>query len=112
MQNKGSAVFRWTVYIRIFNITRRPPALLVWSVIELGGQMVSRLVIALILCFVSRPVQAAETTTAMREMIIATLEQDKQATPQGRAHLIKAVNAYCKEIQSVYPRNLPVKSNG
>ena len=69
--------------------------------------MAFKLIIAIILCGVSARTDAAEISVGTRELAKATLNQEVLATPSGRSALLKAVNAYCKEIQAIDPRNSP-----
>ena len=69
--------------------------------------MAFKLIVAIILCVVSARTNAAEISVGTRELSKSVFNQEVFATPSGRSALLKAVNAYCKEMQAIYPRNSP-----
>ena len=71
------------------------------------GKMIPKSIFALGLFIASTGAFAKESSAGTSELAKVAVNQAKLTTASGRLALAKAVNIYCNDIKSVYPRNSP-----
>jgi len=64
-------------------------------------------VVLALIAAIGQPAAASELSKGTRELGLATIDQNKLASAEGRLALVNAVKAYCSDVQATYPTNSP-----
>lgn len=71
--------------------------------------MIRKLALFAALVGIASDAPCAQASSATRDLLQVTLDNDALSSLPGRKRLIAAVGAYCAEVRALYPRNSPAE---